>query len=211
MTGLILTDLLSLKKQFILCGVIAAVYIVFGIMSDNPSMMIMFLILFATMSVISAFSYNELSKWESLASTFPVVRSDFVWAKYGLLLMFEFGAGFLGAVSMLIYNFVQHRIWYKDFSIILAAMGIGLFLMSVVIPIIFKLGPEKARMIMLAVFMIPFLIILGLEKMGKFGAVAQAVMAIDIQLLLILAVVIVIAVFAVSVIVSLAIYKKKEL
>jgi hypothetical protein len=45
-------------------------------------------------------------------------------------------------------------------------LGIAVLFQSIIIPIIIKLGTEKARLAMFAVFLIPTVIVMGVSKLG---------------------------------------------
>ncbi|MFR2648544.1 MAG: ABC-2 transporter permease, partial [Blautia coccoides] len=57
--------------------------------------------------------------------------------------------------------------WQELLAVCLAGMAISFFLGSIVIPLLFKFGAEKARALMLAAFLIPVLLCLGVYYLMK--------------------------------------------
>ena len=84
-----------------------------------------------------------------------------------------------------------------------ACFCVGLVLMSILLPLIYKLGVEKARLSMVAIFVV-FLIVFAfaLERMGvELDNITDALMVLPLVTL---------AVMAVSMCISVGIYRRKE-
>lgn len=82
MTGLMLSDILTLKKAIRLYLLVSVVYMIIGISSGGGTNMVSFIVFFGVMLVIASFSYNDMSHWDRYVNTTPIRRIDVVLAKY---------------------------------------------------------------------------------------------------------------------------------
>lgn len=170
MKGLIIKDFISLKKyskQFLL---MIAVFAIFGISMKSPSYIAFMFMLFGSMTIITSMSYDESAGWNKMAFCMPISKSEVVKAKYLTwivltLITFLFSVIFGGMICLYLGQNMLEFI-----ASLLAVTSVYLILFSIIIPILFRLGMEKGRMIMLAVFLIPTIFIMGaarvLERAG---------------------------------------------
>lgn len=128
------------------------------------SMAAMFTFLSIILS-ISSMSYDEFYKWDIFALTTPVKRRELVLSKYFLGYLFII----IGTcITLLIAFFVTPQrlgmTWKEVIEVIGMYASIGLFYQSLVLPIIFKYGPEKGRIAMFVLFAIPSVLIIFFAK-----------------------------------------------
>ena len=214
MTGLLLKDLLNLKrmtKQYVL---ILGAMCVWSVMMKNPSFISMYTVLCTAMMVPSSFTYDEYAQFDKYALTMPLTRRALVKEKYRLLLLLVGGGMALGTmISVFINCFIREDV--------LELVGTGvvmgsLFLLvySIIIPLIYKWGAEKARMIMVMVYLGLFGAVYGvvwLVKRGSFSLWPAGLS--EGQLMAVLvggALAITLVALAVSYRVSMEIIKRKE-
>ena len=88
MTGLILKDLLNLKKQGKVYLILIIFYFAIGLVNENSSMFASMMTMVAVLIPITAMAYDERCKWDRYALTMPVSRKDMVMSKYLLGLIF---------------------------------------------------------------------------------------------------------------------------
>lgn len=169
MKGILIKEFLVNKKQLGLLLAMGAIYLLIGFSSDNAALMTVYIIVVGCMSVLSLFSFDESAKWNTYAAVLPVSRAKIVICRYicaALLVV-------IGIVIMLVYN-IAFEI-YKGMSpdIVgnlmgnLMILGGILVMQSIVLPLFYRFGAERARLIMLGVYMLPFAVMLILEYMGK--------------------------------------------
>ncbi|MEG2053338.1 MAG: ABC-2 transporter permease [Oscillospiraceae bacterium] len=203
MKGLILKDLYTIKTQakmyLIIMFGLCAVTIINGGNGGSVGGMICVL---AAMLPITALAYDERSKWEHYALTMPVSRRDMVLSKYIL--------GIIAEVATLVLSMAIMAITSKN---IVEAIGvsfvffaIGIFIMSFLLPIMFKVGVEKGRVLMIIILLLPTFLIIFLNKLN-----IPAPSGDFLKYLIYLSPVILLAIFVLSIFVSIAIYKKKEM
>ncbi|HEY5556892.1 ABC-2 transporter permease [Acetobacterium sp.] len=164
MKGLILKDLLNLKGTFKTLGVMMLLFTVIFIPAGNDFVFGIIIIMLAMM-VITTISYDDLAKWDTYALTMPVTRKEMVLSKYLVLGILTIS----GAILSLIVGIIGTMIVGRSFSMeILAIIGVVLLIAlvfgSVMLPLIYKFGAEKARLMLMLCFLIPMGIIFLLEK-----------------------------------------------
>jgi hypothetical protein len=132
----------------------------------------------------------------------PVSRRDLVVSKYLLGVLLSLA----GLVLNLTFQFVFAKASLADGLLVsLALFGVGLFFLSLMLPINFKWGVEKGRILMMVVLFGPTILITLLPRMGVAMPDEQF-----LQSLMYILPAAAIALFAISVWISLRIYEKKE-
>lgn len=164
MKGLILKDLLNLKSTFKMLGVMMLFFAVVFIPQGNGFIFGMIILMFAMM-VVTTISYDDLAKWDAYALTMPVTRKEMVLSKYLVMAILNT----LGAVVSLIVGIVGSIIMGQSFDVeILAIVGliylIAFIFGSVIIPLIYKFGTEKARLMLFLCALLPTALILLVEQ-----------------------------------------------
>lgn len=213
MKGLLLKDLYNLKrvaKQYIFIIFVFAVWCIF---MKNESMFAMMTTMSSAMMVLTSLSFDEVAHFEKYMLTLPVSREDLVRSKY-LLLLLLLGIGFLVGITgsyLMRFFFESENTPLELFVSVLTLAGAFLFVFSILLPIVFKLGVEKARMIMVAIYMAVFLAVFGVITLvrgmeGVAGAITDAV----VYRLCGIGIVLALCVVAVTYRISLRIVRKRE-
>jgi len=165
MKGLILKDLINLKSTFKMLGLMITLFAVIYIPQGNGFIFGMIILMFAMM-VVTTISYDDLAKWDAYALTMPVTRKEMVLSKYLVMALLNT----LGAVLALIVGIVGNMIMRQSFSMeILVIIGV-LYLVafcygSLIVPLIYRFGAEKARLMLILSALIPTGLILLLTQM----------------------------------------------
>ncbi len=151
MKGLLLKDILMLKSYAKTIGVLVVVYLASGIAWDNVYFFAGMSGILGVMMVMSSFSYDHYAKWDQYGASLPVTRSEIVGAKYLLALVMT-GLGAVVTALMYIVFILARK---GDFATLLpTTIGTavsGAFLVSVLLPCIYKFGVEKARLVLMLV------------------------------------------------------------
>lgn len=176
MKGLILKDLLVLRKIAVLYLVIEGVLLAASLF--NPAMQmfaILYFLILAMMLPITALAYDERAGWEKYALTMPVTRKKLVASKYllGLILLG------ISLVLMVIFIIFLYE-WLSVYSVnytetvlrLVFAVVVGCLFLSVLMPIMLKLGTEKGRIVMMLMIFIPVGAVLILSKTGVLDSFA---------------------------------------
>ena len=89
MLGLIRKDFYNTRRQIILYGVMAVLYLFFAAVQKNSSIFIGIVMMASAMLPVTALAYDERAGWDRYAAAMPLKRRDFVLEKYcmgGILL-----------------------------------------------------------------------------------------------------------------------------
>lgn len=216
MIGLIIKDLLNLKKQCKILLLIIAVYMIVGFTSGDMSMFMAMISLLIVMLPITALAYDERAKFEKYALTMPISRNDLVKSKYYL--------GLIMAMIALILQFIINIIGYytvgteisRDsifFTVIL--FGVSLLFMSIMLPFNFKFGVEKGRYFIIIVALVPTFIVFLSKKLfpgmqSDIQYFMEKISQMEISKTIIYILIINAIIYFISMFISMAIYSKKE-
>ena len=165
MEGLILKDLLNLRSTFKMLGAMIVFFAVAFLREGNSFVFGIIILMFAMM-VVTTISYDDLAKWDAYALTMPVTRAEMVLSKYLVMALLNT----LGAVLSLIVGVAGSIIMRKSFDLeILTIIGliylIAFIFGSVIIPLIYKFGTEKARLMLFLCALLPTALILLVEQL----------------------------------------------
>ncbi|HBG1014124.1 TPA: ABC-2 transporter permease, partial [Clostridioides difficile] len=162
MKGLILKDLLNLKGniKFILLFII-----MFGFMSSlgdgNVNNFIGVIIVLCTTMIVSTFSYDDLNKWDSYVLTMPISRNDIVLSKYLTMLIFSFIGVLVSLIVSVTIGYFKNTLILNETLLINALiLSISVCFGSLILPLIYKFGTERARLLMILCFLVPTLALL---------------------------------------------------
>lgn len=202
MKGLLLKDLINLKGQSKVLGLLLVFYIFLSVASGNSVMFGSVVAVLCAILPVTAMSYDERAKWEKYALTMPVTRADLVLSKYLL------GIGLSATAFLLNFGFqliAGVATAGESLLISLAILGVGITFLSLILPVLFRYGVEKGRLIMLLILFLPTMaIVLG----SRFGFKAPGPET--SQIMLFFGPVLVLLLLVASVFISLRIYSKKE-
>lgn len=201
MKGLFLKDILNLKQQYKIYAIMVAIWLMISFANGNSYFFAGVIMLFTLIIPISSISYDEMAKWDRYALTMPVSKSNIVVSKY----LLSFSCTAIGGILSLIVTFITSKDTGESLITTLAIMSLGIILISIMLPFMFKLGVEKARMIMFIVFMIPTVIGLIASRLD-IPAPSESLIKTVLYLLPIIAIFIV----SCSILISINIYNNKE-
>ncbi|MDF2654538.1 MAG: hypothetical protein K0R19_1012 [Bacillota bacterium] len=170
MTGLLLKDFYSLRQygKTMLFMLVFFAFLSAGM--DNPASFFEgFMIIMSMMMAIYSFSYDNLAKWDRFGLSLPVTRTEVVAGKYLLSLILCMLGGILAfLLSSVILTFRP----VEDFGLkehlysLVGVSAIGIFLFSILLPLIFKFGVEKSRLFLIAIFAAPTAAVISFGQLG---------------------------------------------
>ena len=215
MKGLIIKDILNLRnymKQLILVFIF---FVAYGIFLKNGTFVGSMITLMLSMQVITTMSYDEYAKWDKYALTMNVNRKDIVLSKYVFFIMSIFIGMVIGIITSIAINQMANLNIEIEEIIITSVMVPCIFaiLFSIIIPIVFKVGVEKARVVMMAVFFIPTILVFAVVKMAQKSNIQmpdEATLDMIIKFGFIGVLILTILIVFASYKISLSIYNKKE-
>ncbi len=211
MSGLILKDLLVLRKQGKSYLLIIGIYMVLAFVGVfDYSILSTMMVVLTMMLPMATFSYDELARWDKFAAAMPVGRSGIVKAKYLMALAVIGGAGLLCFEVNIIVAMIDHEAQLGALMASLGgSLGAGLLINAAILPLLFKYGAEKSRSMMMVVMLAVFILVFGLITIAGEGgfALTNAMTAVIPWL----AALLVLGGFVVSYRISQKLYAQKEL
>ena len=211
MKGLILKDLLNLKGniKFILLFII-----MFGFMSSlgdgNVNNFIGVIIVLCTTMIVSTFSYDDLNKWDSYVLTMPINRNDIVLSKYLTMLIFSFIGVLVSLIVSVTIGYFKNTLILNETLLINALiLSISVCFGSLILPLIYKFGTERARLLMILCFLVPKLALLVFKSILE-NISSPISIEIILNTLVYSLPFVAILLFVISYFISSKIYSKKE-
>ena len=171
MKGLLLKDYYTLFKQ---ARIFLLIIIVFAVMPGQSVQTMA--VVYAALLPITALAYDERAKWDSLAAMMPIVVKDIVLSKYLLGYAGIIGASVLSIAGQAVIGAVRHTAFEPELlpSLILTAC-VSIVLLSINLPIMFKAGVEKGRIVFLLLLgAIGAVVLIMSEKLDNMLQIASA-------------------------------------
>ena len=156
MKALIKKDLFVLTRQM---RIFLVMIVVFAILPGAS--MTVFSVVYTAMLPYTALAYDERSKWDQIAAMLPYTNTDIVLAKYLL------GYLMVGAAAAL--NLAANLITHSDPGVILLGLCLGLLMMAITLPLMFRFGVEKGRM-----FFILLMVLLGVGGASLVSGISES-------------------------------------
>jgi hypothetical protein len=167
MKGLILKDLINLKRSMKTLGVMLLVWAVLFIPMGNESFISGMVVLMFAMLVVTTLSYDDLARWDTYALTMPISRPEMVRSKYLLMLLLDFASVVLALLLVLLGSFFTGTgLTAETLQGLPIILMIAIIFGSVLIPLVYKFGTEKARLMIVLCAAIPTAVVLVLAKLN---------------------------------------------
>lgn len=165
MKGLLVKDLCNLRQVARQSLIVVAVLAAWCSFLGDSQLFSMMSIIYSLMLLFTAVSYDEMAQFNKYALTLPVTRKDLVRSKY-VLMLFLFLAGIVtglvgkAVLGILIGDAGSVSLAEQGFSLLSVAC-IYLLAFDILLPVIFRLGIEKARLFLALIFVVVFGVLFG--------------------------------------------------
>jgi hypothetical protein len=211
MVGLLLKDIFNLKKYMRQMGIVVLALSFFAFNMRSTPYLVGMMVLMTSMMVTTSMAYDEAAKWDKYALTMPLVKKDIVLEKYVLLgLLTLVGGGIASVLGCFMTIFLKFGNIKETLLACGAIIMVALLFFSFVLPVLFKYGVEKARMLMFIIFGAPTVLIVAFAKlMQKYNIPAPT--EAQVKYVMYVSPVIVLLIILMSYRISVGIYEKKEL
>lgn len=146
MKGLLRKDLYMMWAYCRTFLLIVAVFLVVGAVQEDNSFFVLYPVIIGMVLPVSILSYDERFKWHITCDTLPCTRAQAVSAKYVLTLLTVLAVFLL---TMLVQGVrltrlgTPERLWELPGML----LPIGLIGPALLLPVIFRLGVEKGRLV----------------------------------------------------------------
>ena len=172
MTGLMMKDALVMRKTLRLYALFLLFYSGLAVLGVFPMSMALAMVEVIVMVLpISSFSYDEAAKWDRYAAVLPVGRTAVVKARYLFLLLVLLAAAAIGLVGSILASLLAREDLGELLATLLVSMGLGLMIADIMLPVVYQLGPERARPCIYFNIFSPIVVLLGCAKLGLFDGI----------------------------------------
>ena len=159
MKGLLIKELCLLKNSMKTQLFMILIFAVLGIFMKNVSYTGMMVTVMGTNMILGTLSYDESSSWNRYAMTLPVRREDLISVKYILMYLLTTVSVLFTALLGIPLSIIADLSLAECLATVAACGAVALFASSMNLMLCTKLGVEKARIIMVLTYMIPFAIV----------------------------------------------------
>ena len=201
MKGLLLKDLINLKSTARLFLAFLALFVVLILATGDFGSYTLSIVVLSAMLPFTTVALDERAKWERTALSSPVKRSTLVLAKYvlglGLLIVALCTGLALGLLAGQTLAELLPQLFLLGIS--------GMAMLCIMLPLMFRFGAEKARILLMLVMAAGFAASFALNTPGIALPGQSALM--DYAVILFASA---IAILVLSAMLSIHIYSKKE-
>lgn len=199
MKALLVKDLLTLKGQAKSLLLVLAVWFIISFINGSGLFFTSLSVIYGMLLPLTTLSIDEKSRVERYMMSMPVTRAELALSRYALGLLGLLALGVLGiGASLVIGDSLEEALGASA-----ACFCLAVLLLGVTLPLVYKFGTDKARVVCIAVYMVTFLAVSFIA--ARFGIELD-----DLSGAFFLLPFLSLAVLALSAAVSLGIYKKRE-
>lgn len=218
MTGFLYKDLLLMRRQITYIVTLILIYTALSAVGVMPASILGgVVVIMGIVFPMNAFSGDDQAHWDKFAAAVPEGRRRAVAGRYLFVLLLILGTSALVAALLLLLRLTG--LLEESLAELLlpvpACAAAVLILDGVLLPLIYKFGMEKSRILSVIMFLVVFFGCMGIGALAGRGSgsgplgLPDNIDALVIPLLLILAAAAVV-IFVVSYRISLGIYCRKE-
>lgn len=167
MSGLVLKDMLVLRKSLKTYVLFLAFYVIMAVVGMfSISFITAFVQIIVMLLPMSSFAYDEQAKWDRYAVILPLDRRVMVRARYLFVILMLLVAAAFALLSCVALSITQAEPVAENLAAGLAALSMGLLAVDLTLPLSYKLGPERARPYLYAIIFIPVILLVLAGQMG---------------------------------------------
>lgn len=166
MTGLVMKDILAMRKTLKTYALFLCLYLLLAVLGAFERSFVSAMISIIVMMLpIGAFSYDEAAKWDRFAMSLPLFRRSVVGARYLFVLLMALMAASFGLLASLFVSLTGDTVLTQALATILVSLGTGLLIADILLPLSYKLRPERARPYLYLVVFTPLILLFGGYKL----------------------------------------------
>lgn len=210
MKGLLIKEFLGMRRYFKTLGLMLGLYVVICIFTKSTAVLAALGGFLAMICTLSAFSYDNYNHWDEFALSLPLTRKDLVQSKYLFMVIISLVAAVIVGLCSLVIGLISGIPMNEIMAGALGGLLASLLLGGLVIPLVYIFGVEKARY---ALIIVVILLTLGLSGLGSLAMNTGLTMPTESTriTILYLSPLVALALMALSYLISLRVFSKKEL
>ena len=207
MRGLLLKDLYNLRKDGKMVLLLIAFFIMIIFIMGNTDLFLSTIMLMLSATSITSFACDNQCKWDTYVNTLPVPRGEVVMSKYVLSFLLALAGSLLALLIGWINGLIKNIPNFTEMLVTAyALLAIGMIFISILLPLVYKFGVERSRVIILAIIAIPTAAFFVMAQTGNAVVPDEQ----TIRRALLLSPVVIVVCGIVSFLVSHGIYRRKE-
>lgn len=167
MKGLLLKDFYMAKRYFGWFMLVIAGMLIMSCLVEDMQIFLIYPMIVSNIIPVSLIAYDEHDKWSQYSGTLPYTRAQVVTGKY--LVSVCLGVAFfllsmaVASVRMQMYGQFIMEAWMRIGVIVLI---LGCLAPILMLPVVFKFGAEKGRVIYLVILGVICGVLMGLDVKG---------------------------------------------
>ena len=162
MKGLLIKELFQLKNSLKTQGMSLVVFVFLGVMMKSTVYVGMMVTVLITNMILLTMGYDESCSWKRYAMTMPIRRRDLITVKYLLLYGLTVCSVLFTVIVGIPIYFIAQVSLIETFITAVGCALVALCSMSVNIMLCTKFGVEKARLMTVLSYLLPFGMVWGL-------------------------------------------------
>lgn len=199
MRALLIKDILNIKAQGKAILLVLAIWFIISVFNGSGSFFAALSVVYAILLPLTSVTADDKCGFERYAMTMPVTRTVMALSKYVFALACALIMAVIGFAACVIIDSSSVN---EALATCASCFCVAVVLVSLLLPLVYKFGPEKARLVMMVVFIAGFLtLVFAFDKLG---------IEPDLELLMIALPALALVLLAVSAVISVGIYRKKE-
>lgn len=207
MKGLVIKDLYLIKGYCKYLFLVEAAFLAASFFGENSSFFLAYIAVMAGTVPMTLLSYDEAEKWNNYAEGLPVTRAQMVQGRYAIALIISVAAAILITAAAAIQQAMAESLDILNIITVFSIMlSIGLISNSLILPIAYKFGVNKGRIVYFVIIGGGMGISIATSEI-LFGATANIAEYVNFLTILLAAAV----VFGLSYWLSVKFYEKREL
>lgn len=206
MRGLLYKEYALFKPQLKSWTGALVILSIYAILFKNLSMLLMLIAIAGTMVSANSFSYDRMYHCEEWIAAMPVSRKQMVMAKYLFLLAMDLILSVVLVTAVMGVGVMFHADLLDILASGCSVLAVTVLLQSVSLPLIYKLGPEKARIFYALIGIAPMVLLFVLKQMEMLPPLTDELGYLILKALPFIG----IAAMSLSFVLSVRIYRKKE-
>lgn len=152
MIGLVRKDFLLMMQSWkIIVALLALLAVLLG---TSPGFEDMFVVPFALALVLSfsAFGYDRQAKWDQYVTTLPVEPTAVVGSRYIVVFLLWLASYLICLCASFLFVWHDMAQWEVAKLFIISVGWVMLALLALILPLFYRFGPDKGRIVLLIMF-----------------------------------------------------------
>lgn len=164
MRGFLLKDILvsrKLMKSYALMMLAYLIFSVMGVFQIGVSVAMGQVVMM--MLPLGVFSYDEAVKWSRFGAVLPQGRRDMVRGRYAFALSCTLLVTAYSLAVCVLFSLMDRGDLGESVASALGSLAVGLLILAIMLPLNYRLGPERARPYLFLVILAPFALVFLLQ------------------------------------------------